>query len=169
MSFMQPLVIRNEDTLKTLAEDMKLCMSEDPTTSLDLPEGYKYSATPEEAIVKAAKIQTEIYKKTGKSMWEQGGHRLILFHGHLITLALSLDEFETPPSWHLSMGLVMMNSEPGRVPDKFANAIAKAFFPAYNEQNPKQALSKVRHFLSPAPKKEAVNVPDPTPESPAAN
>jgi len=169
MSFMQPLVIRNENTLKALAEDMKLCMSENPTTSFDLPEGYKYSSTPEEANARAAKIAAEHYKKTGKGMWDQGGHRLILFHGHLITLALSLDEFETPPQWHLSMGLVMMNSEPARVPDKFANAIAKAFFPAYNEQNPKQALSKVRHFLSPAPKKEATDAPSPVPEGPTAN
>lgn len=171
MSFMQPIVIRNEDTLKTLADDMKLCMSEDPITSADLPDGYKYSATPEEALINSAEVQAEV-RKRGKSMWEQGGHRIILFHGHLITLALSLDEFdETPPFWHLSMGLVMINSEPNRVPDKFANVIAKVFFGTYNEQNPpKQGFSKIRHFFSPAPKKEAVDVPNyKTAESSAAN
>ena len=161
MSFMQPVVIRNEETLKVLVEDMQACVDKEESVPTST---YKYSETAEKALANAAEIQAEIEAKT---IWEQGGHRIILFFGHLITLALSLDKTDGGKEWHLSMGLVMINGEPNRVPDKFANALAKGFFGSYTENNPpKQGFSNIRHFFS---KQESANVPDKNATSPAAN
>jgi hypothetical protein len=144
MNYMTPVVIRKEEELKVVATDMKRCATINP-----VPEEHEYSATVEEAKEKAAEV--------APITWANGLNRIIIFHGHLITLCMTLDEFETPPSWHLSMGLLTTTGEPNRVPDKFTMPILHCFFgeEPFAEDQPEQAFRKVRHFLS--SKKDAPN------------
>lgn len=78
-----------------------------------------------------------------------------------VSVILSIDAFEGPPVWHLSMGFVLPDDsrrvtdhsipQPGRVSDELAKIITQAFFPSDTlvEGPPEGVFPNVRHFRCP--------------------
>jgi hypothetical protein len=76
---------------------------------------------------------------------------VMLFPGPvLISSVASIDAFEEPKVWHLSLSRVVGPPAPGRPPDNITTRICKAFFKgAYKEGPPEGVFKTVRHFRAP--------------------
>ncbi len=68
----------------------------------------------------------------------------------LVSAVSTIDAFEEPKVWHLSLSRVIGPPAPGRVPDDIAMRICKAFFAGeYKEGPPEGVFKTVRHFRAP--------------------
>jgi hypothetical protein len=98
----------------------------------------EYSKDIAEAVAKAMVI--------GKQVQQTDLCQVLIVDGKLISCSFTLDCFEEPKKWHLSLGLITPTGIPDRVPDEQVNKILDGFG-GFEELVLKQAFSNVRHFF----------------------
>lgn len=137
--FLQPVLIYSQADLHQLAQEMQQAAK---ANHIQTDPGY--SATPEEANLRAL--------ITIDQTFSSGQARRALFvqdRAH-ISLTLTIDAFEEPKQWHLSIGMQGAAKQPNRVPDSIAIKIVGAFFKEGCRETPSEGVFlNVRHFKQP--------------------
>ena len=134
-----PVLVRNADDIRALAEEMKTVCRADPV-------GEPTTASPNEQVA------MERASRMGDSIMESGHVRVLAFLTPdktvlPVTVELTLDHYTTPHRWDLSMS-IPQGSSPMRVPDPLAPLIAGCFLGENpTEIPPVGAFKNVRQFV----------------------
>lgn len=140
-----PVTITNPGQLRELAIDMKKMALREPDD-----EAPEYSKNMEEVIER----QKEVNKDEEKFSATMRHTRFIEWNGHICTLCLTLDEFEEPKMWHLSMceqrpdPTTELGIRHVRMPDKVSQGIANTMLGRECEEIANRTgISETRHFV----------------------
>lgn len=91
------------------------------------------------------------YGPNAQSILDDPRGGILLFPGPVLASCVSsIDAFEDPKVWHLSLSRVIGPPAPGRLSDDVTRRICKAFFKgSYTEGPPEGVFKSVRHFRAP--------------------
>lgn len=129
----QPIKLVTESDFSIFADLMYKAAALAP-----IGEPHQYSKSTAEAVAKAMIV--------GKQVQQSDLCQILIVDGMLISCSFTLDCFEIPNKWHLSLGKITPLGIPDRVPDEQVNKIL-AGFGGLEELILKQAFSNVRHFF----------------------
>tara|TARA_Y100000034_G_scaffold103311_1_gene128756 strand:- start:1961 stop:2491 length:531 start_codon:yes stop_codon:yes gene_type:complete len=152
--------IAKPEDLITVATEMKISAC-DKGKKFKQKDQKPYSKTVEEANARAEELKDYIKAQMGQSLQcimfledpgvltgtDANGNKVDM-KGFPVTLSLSAEILDEGEEWHLSISApIMVEGQPSRVPDRYAEPINRAFFEGNGEEfKTNSAYKNVRHF-----------------------
>lgn len=134
---MKPQIVNGDHSIVLLGQTMRRAALREFVT-----KNPQYSRDEAEALAKARPFQEALSQ-------DEAIQCLIFPPGKFVSVVLSVDAYEEPKRWHLSMSRILDPQTLTRVDDETAKRIASCILPEGTEGAAEGGIRQARHFFAP--------------------